>query len=369
MEPQKYPELRAGVTGPTKRPYDVAGWTLRMQMNAIVDRIEDRFEANLETLEQLPAQKRSLDHRENASFLTTAELLERGAGVRWASDGKILVQGESPAAEYSKAAFELRRPRVAMYEPWVANMDAGWTQFVLDSHRIPYAVLRNSEIRSGNLGAKFDTVILAAQSASSILHGVREGERPPARQERGEIGDLRSQQRPEYTGGIGIPGLQQLETFVRGGGTLIALDAATELPIQYFPLPVRALLRHAPEGSTESSSSGYYCPGSLLRITVDPTQPVAFGMPKDAIAMSTGGQAFEVTLLPEFSKGERAVRTVAKYASSNLLASGWVSGEKAVLGKDILLDVRHGKGRVVLFGFGTFKLLLNAVYLGSAKAL
>jgi hypothetical protein len=69
---------------------------------------------------------------------------------------------------------------------------------------------------------------------------------------------------------------------------------------------------------------------------------------------------------------------VAKYASSNLLASGWVSGEKAVLGKDILLDVRHGKGRVVLFGFrpqfrgqshGTFKLLLNAVYLGSAKAL
>jgi hypothetical protein len=378
MEPQKYPEIRAGVTGPTKRPYDVAGWTLSMQMNAIVDRIEDRFEANLETLEELPAVKRSLDHRENASFLTLSELLDRGVEVRWASDGRILVQGESPAAEYSKAAFELRRPRVAVYEPWVANMDTGWTQFVLDSHNVPHSVLRNSEIRSGNMGAKFDTIILAAQSANSILHGVREGERPPARQDRGEVGEMPSQQRPEYTGGIGIAGLHQLENFVRSGGTLIALDTATELPIQYFPLPVRALLRTAPEGSAESSSSGYYCPGSLLRITVDPTQPVAFGMPKDAIAMSTGGQAFEVTLLPELSKGERAVRTVAKYASSNLLASGWVSGEKAVLGKDILLDVRHGKGRVVLFGFrpqfrgqshGTFKLLLNAVYLGSAKAL
>jgi hypothetical protein len=94
--------------------------------------------------------------------------------------------------------------------------------------------------------------------------------------------------------------------------------------------------------------------------------------------MSTGGQAFEITLLPEFDSGDRAVRVVAKYASSNLLASGWVSGERAVLGKKILLDVRHGKGRVVLFGFrpqfraqsqGTFKLLLNAIYLGSAKSL
>ena len=32
MEPQKYPEIRAGESGPTKRPYDIAGWTLRMQM-------------------------------------------------------------------------------------------------------------------------------------------------------------------------------------------------------------------------------------------------------------------------------------------------------------------------------------------------
>ena len=76
--------------------------------------------------------------------------------------------------------------------------------------------------------------------------------------------------------------------------------------------------------------------------------------------------------------GEPGARAVARFASRDLLASGWISGEKAVLGKAALVEASHGKGRVILFGFrpqfrgqswGTFKLLLNAVYLGSAKRL
>jgi hypothetical protein len=377
LEPQKYPELRTGISGPTKRPYDVAGWTLSMQMNAAVDRIEDRFEAKLQPVPDVPVRADSLDHRENASFLTTAALLAAGTTVRWAADGRILVAGKVSGAEYAKGAFELRRPRVALYQPWTANMDAGWTEFVFDSYRVPYTAVRNDQLNSEDFAARFDTVVLASQSAASILHGVRAGEQFPNRAGRGGTGSLRVLQRPEYTGGIGIAGVQRLQHFVKDGGTLIALDEATELPVNYFPLPIRLLLRRG-EPSSGEGAAGYYCPGSLLRINVETTHPVAFGMPKEAIAMSTGGQAFDVTLLPEFNKGEREVNTVARYASSNLLASGWLSGERAVLGKNILLDVRYGKGRVILFGFrpqfrgqphGTFKLLLNAVYLGSAKPL
>jgi len=371
MEPQKYPELRTGsATGRTKRPYDVAGWTMSMQMGVRVDRAEDQFAAELETVSQVAAPVPALDHRDNSSYLATSALLAQGKRIRWAKDGKILRETDDG---FSAAAFELHTPKLAIYQPWPESMDVGWTMMLLDNFKVPHTVVRNGDLQQGNLRARFDTLILGSQTAQGILHGVRQGE---AGARRGpEPAPL---QRPEYTGGLGIQGLAQLERFVREGGTLIALDNSTELPLEFFPLGVRGVLKARAEEGGESDQDGYYCPGSLLRIKVDNTNPIAFGMPADAYAMSTGGQAFNVSLLPEFNKGDRAVQSVAKYADRNLLASGWISGERVVLGKDILLDVRMGKGHVILFGFrpqfrgqshGTLKLLLNSVYLGSADRL
>ena len=51
MEPQHYPELRAGVNGPIKKPYDVAGWTLPMLMGVVYDRVDKPFSADLEVSE------------------------------------------------------------------------------------------------------------------------------------------------------------------------------------------------------------------------------------------------------------------------------------------------------------------------------
>ena len=85
--------------------------------------------------------------------------------------------------------------------------------------------------------------------------------------------------------------------------------------------------------------------------------------------------AWDVSLLREYNKEEQEVRSVARYARRDLLASGWISGERAVLGKTILAEARFGKGRVVMFGFrpqfraqtvGTFKFVLNAIYQSAA---
>ena len=93
------------------------------------------------------------------------------------------------------------------------------------------------------------------------------------------------------------------------------------------------------------------------------------------VVFSSGGEAFEITLAPSYNRGDREIHSVVSFAAHDLLASGWVSGEKQVLGKHALVNARYGKGHVVLFGFrpqfrgqsyGAFKFLLNAIYMGSA---
>ncbi|HUQ95260.1 MAG TPA: M14 metallopeptidase family protein [Bryobacteraceae bacterium] len=377
MEPQKYPEIKSGQTGPTKRPYDVAGWTLRMMMGVQVDRIEEGFEAGLDSDPDLRLPQPSLDHRDHSSFLATIDLLQKGTKVRWGADGTILVDGRAPADAFQKAAYELLSPRVALYEPFTANMDTGWTQWMLDYFHLQHTVIHNKDFRNG-LRSRFDTILIAAQTANSILHGTRDGENMAA--PRAGTAEAAARQRPEYTGGITLAGLGALEGFVREGGTLIAFDSATDLPVQFFPLPVtpRLRARAETEPADDVPSTGFYSPGSILRMNVDTTQPIAFGMPKEALLFSTGGQAWDINLLAEFNKGDREIKSVASYAATNLLASGWLSGERQVTGKSALIHARYGKGQVVLFGFrpqfrgqtfSTFKLVLNAIYLGSARKL
>lgn len=367
MEVQRYPEIRAGQAGPTKRPYDIAGWTLPFQMGVKVDRVNEPFAFQGGVISDLLPAKASLGVKETGSFIAAAEQLARGARVRRSGKGDFLVEGISTTADWDAAKWELSKPRVGLYEPWSTNMDTGWTQWLLDTFKVPHTLLHNSDIRRGALNAKLDVVILASQSLPGILHGVREGEKGA------RDADLarKSQQRAEYAGGIGAEGVRMLEEFVRNGGTLLAFDAATELPLEMFPLGVRGVVR-----STPGENSGWYCPGSLLRVTIDPSNPLAYGMQSEGIATVVGGQAFDITLLDEANRGDRETRGVVWYAKEKLLASGWVSGERVVTGRAAMIDARMGQGRVVLFGFrpqfrgqsfGTFKLVLNAIYQSSAK--
>jgi hypothetical protein len=388
LEPQHYPNLK-------EKPYDITGWTLPMQMGVTVDRIDDRFDVELDPVGEFRAHGSVagkgavllLDHRENDAFLATAFFMDREGAVRWTSDGAIVVdsaytengaRADNFARQFSvsvtladtapKPAYELRRPRVGIYQPWTANADEGWTEWLLDRYHVPYTLLHNEDFGKGELRARFDSVILASQSATSILNGWRNGELALRRE--GAQPEATSEvmvQRPEYTGGIGPEGVVELQKFVRAGGTLVALDTAADLPREFFPLPLLNV-----------GGAPFSCPGSLVRIVVDTSQPLAFGMPKDAIAFVTGGEAFDVNLAPEYNGGDREVRVAARFAAKDLLASGYVSGEKAVLGKPALVDARYGAGHVVMFAFrpqfrgqpfGTFKFLLNAVYLASARAM
>jgi hypothetical protein len=80
-------------------------------------------------------------------------------------------------------------------------------------------------------------------------------------------------------------------------------------------------------------------------------------------------------LMPEATL--KGVRPVAWYGSASPLRSGWAWGQQYLDQAVTIVEAPVGKGHVVLFGnevnwraqpHGTFKLLFNGIYYGSASA-
>ena len=256
--------------------------------------------------------------------------------------------GRAPAA-----ATPLRPGRIGLYKSWVANMDEGWTRWLLEQYGFAYTTLTDADIRKGDLGGRFDVVILPDQQPRRILSGHQPGDRPRA----GPWNPVPVQ----YQGGIGEPGLDALKQFVRGGGRLITFDSASDLPLQHFG-DALASIRNV---VSELPRSAFYCPGSVVRLEVDLDQPLAAGMAARPAAYFAGSRGFA-------ADGSDAV-SIARYAArpDEVLMSGWLLGAEHLAGRHAVLEVPYGAGRVVLFAFrpqfraqphATFKLVFNALY-------
>ena len=169
---------------------------------------------------------------------------------------------------------------------------------------------------------------------------------------------------PELTGGLGPQGVKQVRYFVETGGTLICLNRASHFAIEQFKLPVRNVVAASPR-------TDFYVPGSILRLELDTSNPLASGMPKETIAWAEDSPVFEVTNDSEASVPAANVHVIASYpADKDPLLSGWLLGGDLIKGKAALVEVTIGKGRVILFGFrpqyraqslATYPLLFNAL--------
>jgi len=165
----------------------------------------------------------------------------------------------------------------------------------------------------------------------------------------------------EYTGGIGDEGVKAVADFVDSGGTLVTLNRAAEFAIRHLQLPVTQSLENV-------NPREFYCPGSLLRVEIDTSHPLGYGLSREQAAWVEGGLAFEAR--------DARVAGPVKYASRDLLMSGWLLGGSRLQGKPVVLDVPKGKGRVILLGFrpqyrgqsyATFPLFFNSLYYAAAK--
>jgi hypothetical protein len=128
----------------------------------------------------------------------------------------------------------------------------------------------------------------------------------------------------------------------------------------------------------------FYIPGTLVRLSVDNRNPLAWGMPSEVAAFFTHSPVFEVGRGRAREGDTReatpvppaGVTVVATYPGKDLLMSGWLLGERFLHNKAAVIEASVEKGRVVLLGFrtqhrgqphATFKLLFNSILLGSSE--
>ena len=112
-------------------------------------------------------------------------------------------------------------------------------------------------------------------------------------------------------------------------------------------------------------------PGSILEARIDNTHPLAYGIEERAMVFYDESPAFRLT--PEAAL--TGVKPVAWYENATPLRSGWAWGQHHLDQAVSIIEAPVGKGHVVLFGnevawraqpHGTFKLLFNGIYYGSA---
>ncbi len=383
MEPKEFPDRRQFPGGPPIPPYDMTGYELRFQMGLTAVNVDEPFEmpaGEWGVVDALVGEVAGsgtagylLDATSNWVYRGLRSYLEEGgqlfrttrsistpegdarAGTFWLpelteeeAEGLAGAHGLDltglPMAPAEAGLAEVRPPRVAIYRSWQAPMPEGWTRWVLDRYGISWENVWDADVRHGDL-SQFDVLVLPAQGESGIRAGRSPGSMPE-----------------QYTGGLGEEGAEALRQFVREGGWVVAFDASVDYAISTFDLPFRNRIRGVPPAD-------FFLPGSIIRLEVDPTHPLGYGMDSEAVTLFARSQVLEPTARrPETS-------TPICYPETRYLVSGWtLGGDEYLAGQTAAVQVEVGLGRVILFAFtphfrgqprNTFKLLFNALW-GSA---
>ena len=402
FEPQDHPRDDLFPGGPPIPPYDIAGWTLAMQMGVQYERVFEGFEGPFTKLSELqkPMPRNItgsanpagylISHRSNYSFTLVNRLLKANAEVYWLKGaaqaqgidlgtGAIWVPASAVAlpvlrkgaadlgvAVYAMAqspngeAFLIPPVRIGLYDQYGGLMPSGWTRWLFEQYEFPFEVVYPQTLDAGNLKSRFD-VIVFPDGAFGTGRGGRGGGR-------GGTGPDPESVPEEYRGWLGriteektIP---QIKQFVDAGGAVVTVGSSTSMA-GLLGVPLANAL-------TGVSRDKFYIPGSLMRASIDNTNPLAYGMPDTADVFFDNNPVFRLPADAR-AKGEAPV---AWFSSKETLDSGWALGQQLLDGATAVVEAKEGEGKVFLMGpevtfrgepDGTFKLLFNGLFYGAAK--
>jgi len=306
-----------------------------------------------------------------------------GTGTIWvpasAAVRPILDQGakefgvpvHAVAAAPKGDALKLKPIRIGLYDSYGGSMPSGWTRWLFEQYEMPFQVVYPATLDAGDLKSKFDVLVFADGAIRRGNAGGRGGGR-------GGVGGATDNVPEEYKATVGRISddktMPQLKKFVESGGSIVTIGSSTSVA-EVFGIPVKNYLTEkGPDGRDRPlPREKFYVPGSLLRAKIDNTNPLAYGMPSEVDVVFDSSPVFKLEPTATMSK----TSPVAWFASSDVLDSGWAWGQHYLEGGTAIAEASIGEGKVVLLGpevafraqpHGTFKLLFNGLYYGSAKA-
>ena len=394
FEPQEHPDDIPSPGAAPIAPYDIAGWTLAFQMGVRFDRILDALDGPFETVATAAPPRGSLtgasapagyllSHHQNDAFIAVNRLLGAGEQIFWLDDrtlgaaggtGSIYITaGASTRATLERAAadlglsavgtgtpprgtaLKLRPVRVGLWDRYGGSTTSGWVRWILERYEFPFERVYAQALDSADLVNLYDVLILPDDAV------------PGGR--RSDPVDVPAEYR-STTGAISwertVP---KLKDFVERGGTLILIGNATAIAASLGAPVSDALVSTGRGGPQPLTRESFYIPGSVLRVTVDSTTPLAYGFETQVDVMFENSQVFAIT-------SEGRARRVAWFATDAPLRSGWAWGQHHLRNGVAVVDAPIGRGRVVVLGpeitfrgqsHGTFKFLFNAIHLARTE--
>jgi hypothetical protein len=250
----------------------------------------------------------------NADFQTAEEPF-RSAGKSFAR-GSFIVRNiarddlDSAGRDLGVSAFAVasapsvkmhpaRAARVAILHTWGSTQTEGWWRQAFDVLHIPFSYISVQDVaRDPNLNAHYDVILFPPSgSTQSIVQGMpmwrnampwKNTPLTPNIGKWAETDDVRP--------GLGLQGVQNLESFVAHGGLLVGVSSTADFAITYG----------LASGVTAHQPARGKVVGSLLRTRiVDDASPLVYGISDNLAVYSEGGGSFSVSNIRGGGRGGR----------------------------------------------------------------
>jgi len=267
---------------------------------------------------------------------------------------------------------DLDLPRVAMFSTWGSTQDVGWVRYAFDKFEVPYELIYKERVNQGNLRNAYDVILIPSQAGSGkrLVFDVESRGKPIPYKKDDRFKSLGVYgESDDMTGGMGLQGVAELEKFVKEGGLLVTLGAAS-----YFP----AEFGLTPRVDAARTTQQFYAPGPIIEAEIlQPEHPIFYGYEKKVIpvryasgpllSVQTNQNPFEAPAGPPPTPQGVLMRYPG---GDDRVMSGLMRGAAEIRNRPAIVEQPSGKGHVILFAgnpcyrwqnFGEFNMLFNTV--------